>query len=94
MPATSVDDDSPFGRYSTSTCIGSALTSDSEPFLPASISMEGGSSVVRDGTVKDAGGEVNFAPSQESSAMDSAGVAAVVEPPITFEVGASLDEAG
>ena len=66
MTATSIDDDSPFGGFSTSTCMGSAVTSDSELFLPASISMEAASLVVMDDTIgalaiEGAGGRIDFA---------------------------------
>jgi len=98
MTAMSIDDESPFGGFSTSTCMGSAVTSDSELFLPASISMEATSFVVMDDTVgtlaiEGAGGRVDFASLWESSAMDSVDVVDVVELPITFERGALLDKA-
>ena len=49
MSATSTDDDSPFCRFSPSTCIRSASTVDSVPFLAAPISTDVGSFVVMDG---------------------------------------------
>lgn len=65
MTAMSTDDNSPFCRFSSSTCIGAASTVDSVPFSAVPISMDVGSFAVIDGAgsmlaVEAVGGEVDF----------------------------------